>query len=85
LNVAAESPHYFGDVFLVPFDETAVRIGIALPALADVIDVASGGDGLVCADCQAPQEARDTADRLGQRPTGAETPTPIWTSRGIHI
>jgi hypothetical protein len=65
LNVAAESPHNLGDVSLVPFDEAAVRIGIALPALPDVIDVASGGDGLFCADCQAPQEARDTADRLG--------------------
>jgi hypothetical protein len=65
LNVTAESPHYFGDVPLVPFDEAAIRIGIALPALADVIDVASGGDGLVCADCQSPEEARDAADRLG--------------------
>jgi hypothetical protein len=67
------------------FDQSPIRIGIALVTLTNVLDIRNRFDILLHADGQTPDQAPDPTKPPSQDRLDPDTGKPVWINRTAHI
>jgi hypothetical protein len=72
-------------MFLMPFDQTPVRIRISLSTPANILNLRSGRFARFYFACRYKCRLGKKANQLDQKAFGTDTRSPVWKNRYNHI